>query len=42
MKIFNFFESLMHRTSQFSWSDWSLAAACFVLAFYAIGISRRQ
>jgi hypothetical protein len=42
MKIFNFFESLIDRTSHFGWSDWLLAAACFVLAFHAIGISRRQ
>jgi hypothetical protein len=42
MKLLNFFESLIHRTSQFSISEWLLTFACAVLAIYAIGLSRRH
>jgi hypothetical protein len=37
----DFFQSLMHRTSQFTVQDWLLTFACAIVGYYALQIARR-
>jgi hypothetical protein len=41
MEPLDFFQSLMHRTSQFTIQDWLLTFACAVVAWYALQIAKR-
>ncbi len=41
MNVFDFFQSLIERTSQMTAHQWLLTSACVILGCYAILISRR-
>ena len=41
MNLLDFIENFMRRTSQFTFNDWLLVFACFVLASYTLLLARR-